>query len=143
MTGGTTTASAGAKHGRGKPIIYMYTAQVLQTESKRPTLPVAIQSGMPQSSVTTRAHAFNVCWILQQLSAPEIIISFLLLLSGTPIVLPKSTSLRIIHPLFSRELFKIMHTLSPLTYQCHSSCTCHISPRTEAQPLLLSPPDPK
>ena len=46
-TGGTTTASAGAGRGRGKPVIYMYDAQVLQTESNRPTLPVAIQSGMP------------------------------------------------------------------------------------------------
>ncbi len=47
MTGGTPTASAGAGRYRGKPIIFMYDAQVLQTESNRPTLPVAIQSGMP------------------------------------------------------------------------------------------------
>ena len=47
MTGGTPSASAGAGRGRGKPIIFMYDAQVLQTESNRPTLPVAIQSGMP------------------------------------------------------------------------------------------------
>ena len=49
MTGGTHTASPGAGRGRGKPVIYMYDAQVLQTESNRPTLPVpvAIQSGMP------------------------------------------------------------------------------------------------
>jgi hypothetical protein len=47
MTGGTTTASAGAGRGRGKPVIYMYDAQVLQTESKCPTLPATIQSGMP------------------------------------------------------------------------------------------------
>ncbi len=35
-TDGTTTASAGAGRGRGKPVIYMYDAQVLQTESNRP-----------------------------------------------------------------------------------------------------------
>jgi hypothetical protein len=46
MTGGTPTASAGAGGGGSKSIIYMYDAQVLHTESKRPTLPVAIQSGM-------------------------------------------------------------------------------------------------
>ena len=33
-TGGTTTASAGAGRSRGKPVIYMYNAQVLQTEEK-------------------------------------------------------------------------------------------------------------
>ncbi len=46
-TGGTNTASPGAGRGRGKPVIFMYNAQVLQTKSNRPTLPVAIQSGMP------------------------------------------------------------------------------------------------
>ncbi len=46
-TGDTNTASPGAGRGRGKPIIFMYNAQVLQTESNRPTLSVAIQSGMP------------------------------------------------------------------------------------------------
>jgi len=46
-TGGTTTASAGAGRSRGKPVIYMYDAQVLHTESSCPTLPVAIQKGMP------------------------------------------------------------------------------------------------
>ncbi len=45
--GGTYLASAGTGRGRGKPIIFMYNAQVLQIESNRPTLPVAIQSGMP------------------------------------------------------------------------------------------------
>ena len=43
----TFPAKAGAGRGRGKPVIYMYDAQVLQTKSNRPTLPVAIQSGMP------------------------------------------------------------------------------------------------
>jgi hypothetical protein len=47
MTDGTPTASAGAGRSRGKPVIFMYDAQVLQTESNRPTLSVAIQSGMP------------------------------------------------------------------------------------------------
>ncbi len=32
---------------RGKPVFYMYNTQVLHTESSHPTLPVAIQKGMP------------------------------------------------------------------------------------------------
>jgi hypothetical protein len=47
ITGGTASASPGAGRGRGKPVIFMYDAQVLQTEINRPTLPVTIQSGMP------------------------------------------------------------------------------------------------
>jgi hypothetical protein len=51
ITGATSTASAGAGaghgHGRGKPIVFLYDAQVLQTETHRPVLPVAIQSVMP------------------------------------------------------------------------------------------------
>jgi len=47
VTGGTPTASAGARRGHGKPAIFVHDAQVLQTESNRPTLPVAIKSGMP------------------------------------------------------------------------------------------------
>jgi hypothetical protein len=46
-TGGTNTASPGAGRSPSKPIIFMYNAQVLQTKSNHPTLPVAIQSGMP------------------------------------------------------------------------------------------------
>jgi hypothetical protein len=46
-TGGTTPTSAGAGRGHGKPVIFMYDAQVLQSKPSRPTLPVAIQSLMP------------------------------------------------------------------------------------------------
>jgi len=46
-TGGTTTASAGAGCSCSKHVIYMHDTQVLQTESNCPTLPVAIESGMP------------------------------------------------------------------------------------------------
>jgi hypothetical protein len=42
ITGGTTPTSAGAGRCCGKPIIFMYNAQVLQSKPSCPTLPVAI-----------------------------------------------------------------------------------------------------
>ncbi len=141
-TGGTSTASAGAGRGRGKPIIFpMLTAQLSLSPSKVECHTSLSSSAL--SSTTAGAQAFDVYWTPQQLSAPETIISLLLLLSGTPTVLPKSSFLRIIHPLFSWELYKIMHTLSPLIYPWHSSFTCHISPEMEKQPLLSLPLGPK
>jgi hypothetical protein len=47
LTGGTSLASAGTGCGCDKPAVFMYGAQMLQTNTKRPTLPVAIQSVMP------------------------------------------------------------------------------------------------
>ncbi len=48
LTGGTSPATAGAGcGGGGKPIVFMYNVQVLQTATTRPILPVAIQSIMP------------------------------------------------------------------------------------------------
>ena len=47
LTGGTSLASAGTGRGCSKPVVLMYNAQVLQTNTKHPTLPVAIQSVMP------------------------------------------------------------------------------------------------
>ncbi len=49
VTGATSTASAGAGCGCGcgKSIVFLYNAQVLQTETHHPFLPVAIQSVMP------------------------------------------------------------------------------------------------
>ncbi len=48
LTGGTSpsTANAGCGCG-GKPVVFMYNVQVLQTATNRPLLPVAIQSIMP------------------------------------------------------------------------------------------------
>jgi hypothetical protein len=49
ITGITSTASAGAGHGCGcgKPVIFLYDAQVLQTETHCLVLPVPIQCVMP------------------------------------------------------------------------------------------------
>jgi hypothetical protein len=47
LTGGASPASAGTGYGCGKPVVFMYDVQVLQTDTKCPTLPVAIQSVMP------------------------------------------------------------------------------------------------
>jgi hypothetical protein len=49
ITGATSTPFVGAGHGRGysRPIVFLYDAQVLQTETHCPILPVAIQSMMP------------------------------------------------------------------------------------------------
>jgi hypothetical protein len=48
LTGGTSPATAGTGRGRGgKPIVFMFDVQVLQTTTNRPILPVAIQSIMP------------------------------------------------------------------------------------------------
>jgi hypothetical protein len=44
LTGGTSLASAGNGCGCGKPDVFMYDMQVLQIDTKHPTLPVAIQS---------------------------------------------------------------------------------------------------
>jgi hypothetical protein len=47
LTGGSSPATAGAGRGRGgKPIVFMYNVQVLQTATNHPILPVAIQSIM-------------------------------------------------------------------------------------------------
>jgi hypothetical protein len=48
LTGGTSPATAGAGCGcGGKPVVFMYNMQVLQTATNHPILPVAIQSIMP------------------------------------------------------------------------------------------------
>jgi hypothetical protein len=47
VTGGTSPTSAGTGRGHGKSVVLMYNAQVLQTDTNRPTLPVAIQIVMP------------------------------------------------------------------------------------------------
>jgi hypothetical protein len=47
LTGGTSPASAGTGRGHGKLVIFMYNVQVLQTNTKHPTLPVPIHSVMP------------------------------------------------------------------------------------------------
>jgi hypothetical protein len=49
ITGATSIAFAGADRGRGcgRPVVFLYYSQVLQTETHCPLLPVAIQSVMP------------------------------------------------------------------------------------------------
>jgi hypothetical protein len=47
IAGCNSLASAGAGHGCGKPVVFMYNRQVLQTDTNCPTLPVAIQSVLP------------------------------------------------------------------------------------------------
>ncbi len=101
------------------------------------------RSSLDLSSTKVGAQAFDVSSTPQQPCAPEIIISLLPFPSGTPIALPRSSFLRIIHPLFCRELYKIRCRVLPRTSPWPSSFTCHISLEMEAQPLLLLPPDPK
>ncbi len=108
------------------------TAQLLLLPSK--VYYLTSRSSLALSLMTARAQAFNVSWTLQHIYAPETIISLLLLQSGTHTVSPRSSFLRIICPLFSWELYKIMHTLSPQIYLWHFSFTCYILPKMEANP---------
>ena len=146
-TGGTSTASAGQTRVNPSSSCTMHKCCKPSLTAKLSLLSSKVECCISRSSsalstTTAGTQAYDV-YLTPQQSAPETIISLLLLPRGTPTVLPKSTYLRIIHPLFAWELFKIMHILSPLIYPWHSSFTCHISPETEAQPLLSLPPGPK
>ncbi len=134
ITGATSTTSAGAGCGcgRGKPIVFLYDAQVLQTETHRPVLPVAIQSMMPHITLLlgTDLDCSNypsiqcVVDIAAALYTGNYHFFSLLLQSGTPTVLPRSSFPKIILPSFFWVSSRMIQGPSQLISPWRSSSTC-------------------